>query len=326
MRPKTECGTSLKMPVGERRDVARLLAAEHGGVARREELIQRGIGPGVIRAEVDAGRWERMGVHTVGIDRFNVYRPPALWWWAVWEAGPGAVLDGVSALHAAGLSGWEEHGVHVSVPHKNAAHRRDGLIVHRPRSPGPVITAGVPRVRPEVAVIRAAQWARTDRAAATLVAMAIQQRLTTPERVLTAWADVGRSRRRSLLSAVIPDVCDGAESLGELDFAALCRRRGLPEPARQAVCRGPHGRVYLDVLWEDIGLHVEIDGAQHTRGLAPLDDALRQNAVALEGAMTLRIPVIGLRLQPTQFMDQVVAAHAAATHRPGSHNPPPGLH
>ena len=50
-------------------------------------------------------------------------------------------------------------------------------------------------------------------------------------------------------------------SLGELDFARLCRERGLPEPTRQAVCKGPDGRVFLDVRWE-CGLVVEIDGVR----------------------------------------------------------------
>ncbi|MGB3685659.1 MAG: hypothetical protein WA991_07555 [Ornithinimicrobium sp.] len=299
----------------DRQGVARLIAADYGGVASRQALITSGMSTGTIRAEVNAGRWWRLGVHTIGIGASAMTQAPALWWWAVWEAGPGAMLDGASALQASGLTGWEERDVHVSVPHKNAAHPRNGLIVHRPRCPGPAMGAGVPRVRPEVAVIRGAQWARTDRAAATLVAMAIQQRVTSPDRVLAAWAEIRRSRRRVLLSAVIGDVCDGAQSLGELDFAALCRARGLPQPTRQAVCRGPKGRIYLDALWEDIGLHVEIDGVQHFQALAPVDDALRQNAVALQGAMTLRIPVLGLRLQPGAFMDQVGAAHATASLR-----------
>jgi very-short-patch-repair endonuclease len=100
------------------------------------------------------------------------------------------------------------------------------------------------------------------------------------------------------------------------DFARICRGRGLPEPSRQVVRSLPDGRVYLDVAWEEIGLVVEIDGGHHAAALNPVDDALRQNEVVLGGAYVLRIPVIGLRLDPSRFMDQVVRAHRALTARP----------
>jgi very-short-patch-repair endonuclease len=98
-------------------------------------------------------------------------------------------------------------------------------------------------------------------------------------------------------------------SLGELDFARLCRARGLPEPSRQVVRTHPDGRVYLDVAWDDIGLVVEIDGGHHGLALNPVDDALRQNEVVLGDARVLRIPVIGLRLDAEAFLDQVVRGH-----------------
>ncbi len=277
-------------------------------------LAAAGISRGTIRAHIEAGRWRRMGRHTVGVgdQRFS---DTALMWRAVWESGSRGALDGASSLIASGLTGWSEPRIHVSVPNSYAVHRVEGVWVHQPRNRGLILTVGVPRTRPEIAVIRAAQWARSDRAAATLLAMTVQQRLAHPNRVLEAWSMVARCKRRAFLETVIGDVCRGAQSLGELDFAVLCRARGLPEPTRQAVCLGPRGRVYLDVLWADIGLHVEIDGAQHTQGLAPIDDAMRQNHLAIDGQMTLRIPVLGLRLQPDAFMNQVVTAHDSARRR-----------
>ena len=50
---------------------------------------------------------------------------------------------------------------------------------------------------------------------------------------------------------------------------------------------------------------MEIDGAQHSQGLGRLEDALRDNAQALEGRVTLRLPVIGLRLDPAGLLNQV---------------------
>lgn len=72
----------------------------------------------------------------------------------------------------------------------------------------------------------------------------------------------------SIVGPVIRDVCDGAHSLGELDFAGYCRQYGLPEPTRQSVRSSADGRVYLDVGWEDVGLVVEIDGGHHALALS----------------------------------------------------------
>jgi hypothetical protein len=175
---------------------------------------------------------------------------------------------------------------------------------------GATIDAGVPRARPELAALRAAEWAATDRTAVLILCLVVQQRLVPPARLLSAWGSVRSSRRRTLLDRAISDICDGAHSLGELDFGALCRPAGLPSPSRQVVRTGPGGRVYLDVAWEDVGLVVEIDGGQHALALNPVDDALRQNEVTLSDDLVLRIPVLGLRLTPAAFMDQVVRAHA----------------
>ena len=97
--------------------------------------------------------------------------------------------------------------------------------------------------------------------------------------------------------------------MGELDFAQICCEWGLPPPSRQVVRTGTRGRVYLDACWEDLGLAVEIDGAQHRVGLAVTHDNLRQNAVTIGGDMVLRIDVIGLHIAEAEFMTQVVQAY-----------------
>lgn len=150
-------------------------------------------------------------------------------------------------------------------------------------------------------------WARSDRAAATIMAMAVQQRLTTGTRLLEEARRIRRHRRRELIVAVALDIADGAQALSELDFAAMCRRRGLPEPTRQIMRRGPRGRVYLDVIWEELGVVVEIEGAHHDAPGRSIDDALRQNSLVIAKNTVLRIPVLGLRTCPDEFMAQVEA-------------------
>ena len=170
-------------------------------------------------------------------------------------------------------------------------------------------------MEPAHAVLSAASWARTDRQAALLLCLVVQQRLVRPAVLQSAATALTRVHRRPLIQGIVRDVCDGAHSLGELDVAGLCRDRGLPPPSRQVVRQSAGGRIYLDLAWEDIGLVVEVDGGHHQLALNPVDDALRQNDVALEGHLVLRIPLLGLRISPDRFLKQVVRAHVLLTRR-----------
>ncbi|GAA4407992.1 hypothetical protein GCM10023168_24720 [Fodinibacter luteus] len=305
-------GPRRRLPRCERARVAAEVAREHDGIAHRADLRRAGVTRADVRTEIAAGRWQGVGTHTVVIGT-GPMSERARRWQAVWESGPGAVLDGVSALHAAGLTGFTQRRIDVTVPRCSRSRPVAGVRVRRRREVGPTAGAGIPRARPEMATVRAAEWAATDRAAALIVCLVVQQRLVSPLRLLAAWRRVRSSRRRVFLDAVFADVCDGAHSLGELDFARLCRTVGLPAPSRQRVRTEPGGRLYLDVAWEDIGLVVEVDGGHHALALNPIDDALRQNEVTLDERMVLRIPVLGLRLAPDAFLAQVARAHAALT-------------
>ncbi|WP_299518081.1 hypothetical protein [uncultured Serinicoccus sp.] len=314
---RAERRTTQALERARRHRLARGLAEPHDGVVTRRMLLEAGLTPGQIATEVDHGAWSRAGAHTLCITS-DVPTGRALWWWAIWESGTHSVLDGATALLAAGLQHWDEPVIHVTVPNNATVRRLEGIRHHRLRDVGPRTTAGLRRTPSDVAVVRAARWARTDRQAATVVAMAVQQRLVTPDALLVRWQQTRRGSAASVLDDVIRDVCDGAHSLNELDFAAECRRRGLPEPTRQAVRTGRNGRVYLDVFWEELGVHVEIHGAQHFQGTAGLDDALRHNDLQLRdrSMVSLQIPVLGLRTTPEPFFAQVgQALHAAHARR-----------
>lgn len=234
---------------------------------------------------------------------------PAQWWHAMWESGAGTVLDGVAALLASGMTGFSPDVIDVAIPKRNRRHRVPGVRLRQYSVTPPTIRGGIPRVVPERALLNAMQWAMTDRVAALLLCLAVQQRIVSPPRLLTAFMALARCRRREFIAAVIWDVCDGAHSLGELDVVSLCRRYGLPPPTRQAVRRTPGGRVYLDLAWEDIGLVIEIDGGHHATALSPVLDALRQNDVVLGDETVLRVPVLGLRLFEERFMTQILQGY-----------------
>jgi very-short-patch-repair endonuclease len=172
--------------------------------------------------------------------------------------------------------------------------------------------AGPPRSRCETAAVRGALWARSDKQAALILSMAVQQRLVTVERLGAELLRVKRDKRRMFLNLVMLDLLGGARSLGEIDFARECRRRDLPEPGRQVLRKGPDGRSYLDVLWEAWGLAVEVDGAQHHWAENLVAEALRHNDVTLTGCRVLRLPLIGLRVAPDDFFGQIESALRAS--------------
>lgn len=290
-----------------RRGLGRELAGDQGGVVSRAQLAAAGITRHAVRSEVEAERWVSHGRQTIGVHT-GPLSTVARRWAAVFETGEGiAAIDGVTSLQHAGLTGFVDERVHVSAVHNHNTELLDGVMIHKVirRVAGELVDTGLPRTRPEIAAIRAAHWATSDRQAALILLMTVQQRLTTPVRLAAAQRLVRGRTRRAFVRAVVRDIAFGVQSLGELDFARLCRARGLPEPCRQVVRQTPAGRIYLDVAWNGFELVVEIDGAQHRWGLAVTQDNLRQNDVVLSGDRVLRIDIIGLRLSTDRFMDQV---------------------
>ena len=126
---------------------------------------------------------------------------------------------------------------------------------------------------------------------------------------------VRRHRRRIFLHVVVNDLLDGGRALGEIDVARELRARGLPTPARQVLRKDKRGRYYLDFYWPDLGVVVEVDGIHHAWATNVIGDALRQNALALAGDTVLRLPLLGYRLAPKEFFDQIEEALATAARR-----------
>lgn len=295
----------------------------------RSQALALGVTPSHLRAEVDAERWRPAGRRSLVVRPFT-RDDRADWWLAVLECAPQAArgvrpraaLGGLSALHAAGLEGISGDGlIHVCAP--KSSHpvvTASGVRLHETRRwrDEDIIDLGIPRTRPEVATVQAALWARTDREAALLLVAPVQQRLISPLAVSDVLDRVRRDKRRTLLRAVLGDVADGVRSLNELDFAAMCRRRGLPEPDRQVVVDHPGGRSYLDVRWRRWRVVVEIDGIGHLQPDRWIDDSVRHNEIALGGEIVLRVPSLGLRLDPQRHLDIVERALRKAGWRPAT--------
>jgi very-short-patch-repair endonuclease len=288
------------------------LAGQQGGVVSRIQAYALGLTRAQVRAHLRARRWKRVGTQTLAMHTGPV-SAEGLGWAAVFEAGPRAHLDGVSALIAAGLEHFSADRIRVSVPRGARVRTGAGLDIHQTRrwSRDDVVGSGVPRARACVAAVRAALWARSDKQAALLLTMSVQQRLTTAEALGEQALRIRRDKRRLLVHAVILDLLGGVRSLGELQFASECRRRGLPEPTRQVIRKGHNGRYYLDIIWDRWRVVVEIDGIQHSWAANVVGDALRQNDLTLTDAVVLRLPLLGFRVARDEFFAQIERALVA---------------
>ncbi len=286
---------------------ATTMSTAYGGVLSRRRLAHLQYTRHDIARETAAGRWVLHGRQTVALHN-GALGAQAQRWRAVWEVGEGiAVIDGVTALQVAGMTGFDDDRVHVSVIHRHDIEPVVGVVVHkvRRRDPGDVTEVGLPRTKPAAAAIRAAHWAVSDRQAALLLVMPVQQRLTTGALLTQARLRVRGRTRRATIRALVADIADGAHSLGELDVAAMLRSQGIPAPTRQELRVLPRGRAYLDLYWDHAGLVVEIDGSGHRQAMARTIDALRQNELTLSNDRVLRIDLLGLRIDEAAYLDQI---------------------
>jgi very-short-patch-repair endonuclease len=166
---------------------------------------------------------------------------------------------------------------------------------------------------PPRSAVDAAQWARADDEARSLVAAACQQCLVTPEELLAVAHRMPRARRRALVAQTANDAAGGAGALSEINLVRLCRRARLPMPDLQERRKDAAGRVrYLDAYWRQFRLHVEVDGGHHMEVAHWERDMRRQNDIWIEGDRILRFSAYQVRHRPLEVADQIRRALVAA--------------
>ncbi len=139
-----------------------------------------------------------------------------------------------------------------------------------------------------------------------LVCDACQRKLTTPSRLSVAMQNRSRLRWRSNLARALGEISGGAHSLLEYRYVRRVERpHGLPEATRQArITEGGRDR-YLDNLYGDYGLCVELDGQQAHPEHRRWDDQRRTNSIAEQGVMTIRYSWTDVDRRPCQTAAQI---------------------
>jgi hypothetical protein len=184
-------------------------------------------------------------------------------------------------------------------------------VVHESRRHGRadiVFRDGLPTHAVERAAVDSGAWATNVRTACGVLPAVVQQGLSTPDRLRRALEAAGRVTHRKQMLLALVDIEGGSRALSEIDLVVLCRRAGLPEPARQSVRTDARGRRrYLDAEWRlPSGRRVvlEIDGVHHLGVEQWYDDLLRQAEVSKPGRdWVVRIPASAIRLEPQRVVD-----------------------
>lgn len=245
-----------------------LLQRQEQLVARRQ-LAAFGLSRHHVRNQVAAGRWLKRSstvVSTFTGPLAAIHRC----WLGILHAGEPALVAGLTAAELHGLRRWERGEITILVGHHRVIEPVEGIRFVRTRRdfgrwrhPD----SALPLCRPEPAILWAAAYDVGPRSGQGLLAAAVQQRITTAAALRTQLAELTPLYRAPLFREVLDEISGGAQSLGEIDIARMCRNFGLPLPVRQRQRRDAAGRRrYTDCEWDLPDGHVlvlEVDGGFH---------------------------------------------------------------
>lgn len=286
------------------------LAQTQASVISRRQALDKGMSPDAIDWQLRSGRWQVLQRGVYSVFTGPATREAALWA-AVRRAGPGAVLSHHTAAELFKLTDQPSAAIHVTIPAHRRVSRPDGVVIHRSSRIDDAVHPGLQplRTRIEETALDLAEVAATFDAAFGVMSAACQRRLTTCDRILEAMSKRGKMPWRTDLARALRDVASGIHSVLEYRYVNRVERpHGLPEAARQ-VRVGADGRNrYLDNLYRDYHLCVELDGHQAHPDDQRWTDQRRTNAITAQGVTTVRYGWTDVDRQPCQTAVQIAAA------------------
>jgi hypothetical protein len=288
------------------------LMAEQSNVLGRRQGLLRGLSGDAWTWRLDRNQWQSP-LPGVAVGHTGELSFLERVWAAVLYGGDGAAVSGDALLHLASKRWPMPDVIDVAVPvNRQRArkkffrpHRTDAAsLLHPLRRP--------PQLRVVFAVLHAASWAPSDRAAEWRVAAAVQKRLVTVPQLREALTVAPRLAREGAVRLVLDDVELGAHARTELDFLSFLRRNDLPMPDRLQFQVRANGVRYLDAWWERQRVGAEIDGTHHMEVGAWDDDALRSNELLVaqrhDRVMLLRVTAGNMRHKEPELAAQFRAA------------------
>ncbi|HMH90598.1 MAG TPA: hypothetical protein VK586_05885 [Streptosporangiaceae bacterium] len=270
-------------------DWAELLARQRGVVARSQSL-RHGLGDDIIGSRLRSGRWIAMHRGVYATFSGEPGREAVLWA-AVLRGGPGAVLSHQTAAELLGLADEPGEVIHLTVPGGRHPEAIRGVQVHRSgrarAAAHPVQLP--PRTRVEDTAIDLTQSAACLDDACGWLCRAAGRRLTTAARLRAALDSRPKVRWRTDLEIALAEIGSGAHSLLEHRYIRDVERpHGLPPATRQARTGSGLRSRFVDNLYEDARLAIELDGQVAHAIEERWADMHRDNVHAAAGILTLR--------------------------------------
>jgi hypothetical protein len=253
----------VRSPWNPGRVLESLIYPQAGVISRAQTLRLAGRTDEWIHARLIRRQWQQVlpGVYAT-------FTGPLPWgsraWAGLLYAGEGAVLGGPSALRAGGMKLWRPPaGITICVPHERKVQPQEGYVFVRRRHLERLVhkRPTPPQLRLEIALLEYASTMSTGGTAFGVLADGCQQRLVTPERLLSALLLKPRLRWRRALLSILDDVAAGAYSFLEYTYLRKVERaHRLPMGRRQVPVETPGGRFFRDVLYEPFAVACELDG------------------------------------------------------------------
>lgn len=281
------------------------VACGQAGLLTREQAREVGVQRWSVTHRIATERWQELSPTVLATTTGGLSLQQRQWL-GVLNAGPGAILGGLTAAENAGLRNWSRDEITVLVPYANEVPAPiEGIVYHRSRRDLSAMRhrdSEPPRCRIEPAALIFASRDRSVRTAQGLLAAVVQQELTTPDS-LADWVDRLRPlRRAALFRRTIVEIGGGAQSLAEIDVARMCRAHRLAQPRRQVKRLDADGRQrFTDCEWQLADgrtLVLEVDGSFHMEVEHWEDDLARQRALAATDRIIVRCTSRELRDEP----------------------------
>jgi len=260
------------------------------GVISRSQAINLGLSDHAIEGRLRTGSWRQL---QWGVYAAFTGQPPraAMLWAALLRSGTGAVLSHQTAAELYGLTDKAGAAIHVTVPTARRIRGATDLVIHRSSRIAvachPVLLPT--RTRIEETVIDLTQTARDSDEAFHWLSRACGSRLTTASHLQVALGQRKQAQFRSELVSGLTAIANGVHSPLEYRYVrGVERPHKLPRAKRQVLVTLGQARRYLDNLYEEFGVAVELDG--HAAHLVHdrWRDVHRDNAMTGAGIITLR--------------------------------------
>lgn len=275
---------------------ARELLSARSRVLSRAECLRRGIKSAAIQRKVQGDRWRRLHRGVYALHSGEPDRAVQMWG-ALLRAGDGAIFSHQTAAEIHGFLGRPSPLIHITVPvSRNPARQENipGVVIHRSgllelaRHPG-----SVPCTRVEDTVLDLIAASGSFDAKFDWICRAVGKRLTTPERLLESLRKRTRLPGRRDVELMLGYAAEGIMSWLELEWVkGVERPHGLPAARRQVRVRQGTGNRYLDNLYEDYRVCVELDGrAAHPESEQRHDNARDRWNLVHEKIVTMRFRV-----------------------------------